>query len=274
MTGAASAGTDASAETGWRPKLIALDVDGTILGYDESLSPAVAAAVTAVRAAGIRTVIATGRSLHGTLDVCRMLGMADGPVVCSNGAVIADVATGQPTDVVTFDPTDSVRFFADQVPDATLAVEEIGVGYRLTGEFPAGELTGRFTVVSHDQLVQGPVSRLIVRWAGGEREHLFRLAREAGLEGVDYAIGYSAWLDFMPAGVSKASALELVAERAGASAADVLAVGDGHNDLEMLTWAGHGVAMGHAPEDVRDSADEVCAPVAEDGLADVLNRYA
>lgn len=257
----------------WRPKLIALDVDGTIIGYDESLSPAVADAVAAVRAAGIPTVIATGRSLHSTIDVCRTLGMVDGPVICSNGAVIADVATGEPTDVMTFDPTDSVRFFADQLPDATLAVEDIGIGYRMTGEFPAGELDGRITIVSHDELVRGPATRLIVRWAGGDREHLFRVAHEAGLEGVDYAIGYSAWLDFMPAGVSKASALALIAERVGADVADVLAVGDGHNDVEMLTWAGHGVAMGHAPDDVRAIADEVCAPVTDDGLADVLNRY-
>lgn len=258
---------------GWRPKLIALDVDGTIVGYDESLSPAVADAVAAVRAVGIPTVIATGRSLHSTTDLCRTLGMVDGPVVCSNGAVIADIATDQPTDVMTFDPTQSVRYFADQLPDATLAVEDIGIGYRMTGEFPVGELTGRITVVSHDDLIRGPVTRLIVRWAGGDREHLFRLAHEAGLEGVDYAIGYSAWLDFMPAGVSKASALDLIARRIGATAADVLAIGDGHNDLEMLTWAGHGVAMGHAPPDVREVADEVCAPVTDDGLADVLTRY-
>jgi len=75
-------------------------------------------------------------------------------------------------------------------------------------------------------------------------------------------------------GVSKASALETVAERFGTSADDVLAVGDGHNDVEMLEWAGHGVAMGHAPDDLQAVADEVCASIGDDGLADVLRRYA
>lgn len=255
------------------PALVALDVDGTVVGFDGSLSSGVAEVVRRTVAAGAHVVVATGRSLHGTLPVCDDLGLASGWVVCSNGAVTADLTTRWPVEVVTFDATESVRFFADRVPDALLAVEELGVGYRVTGEFPAGELNGRMTVVPHDELLVEPASRLIARWPEGDREEFFALALAAGLRGVSYAIGYDAWIDFMPAGVSKASALESVRQRLDVPVEATLAVGDGHNDLEMLRWAGLSVAMGQAAPEVHAAADEVGPTVEEDGLAAVLARW-
>ncbi len=254
---------------GFRPRLVALDVDGTVLGYDGSLSPAVRAAVHGVRAGGAQVVLATGRSLHAVRPVAAELGLDDGYLVCSNGAVVADM-DGGPLRVVTFDASAPVRFFADQVPDALLAVEELGVGYRVTGEFPAGELRGAISVVSPEALLAGPVTRLVVRWPDGDRDRLLRLASAAGLHGVDYVIGYTAWLDVMPAGVSKASGLEDVRRRLGTPPEATLAVGDGHNDVEMLRWAAYGVAMGQAPPDVRAAADALAPPVDADGLAHVL----
>lgn len=257
----------------WRPALVALDVDGTLLWHDGTLSPAVAAAVLRARDSGLHMTIATGRSMHATLPVCDALGLAAGYVVSSNGAVVADLGLRAPIDVVTFDATESVRFFADHVPDALLAVEELGAGYRVTGEFPPGELDGEITVVSHDELLEGPVTRLVARHLDSDPDEFFDLAKAAGLRGVDYAIGYTAWLDFMPEGVSKASGLATVCEKLGIRASDVLAVGDGHNDVEMLSWAGHGIAMGQALDDVKAVADAVCPPVEEDGVAAVLNTY-
>ncbi len=257
----------------WRPRLVALDVDGTIANYDGSISPAVAEAVRAVAAHGVAVVLATGRSMHGTLPECDELGLFDGLAVCSNGAVIADVHTRSTIQVVTFDATDAVRFFASRIPDALLAVEVVGVGYRVTGRFPEGELGGEITVVPPDALLDGPATRLIARWPNGDRQLFFQLAREAGLRGIDYAIGYDAWLDVMPAGVSKASGLQLVCQRLGIDPADALAVGDGHNDLEMLAWAGLGVAMGNAAPDVQAAADEVAGGIDDDGLVDLLARW-
>ena len=72
--------------------------------------------------------------------------------------------------------------------------------------------------------------------------------------------------------MSKAHGLAVVAEALGVAASDVLAVGDGRNDLEMFAWAGRSVAMGQAPPEVQEAADEVCADVYTDGLADVLER--
>ncbi|MGH8825321.1 MAG: HAD family hydrolase [Jiangellaceae bacterium] len=262
--------------SGWRPKLVALDVDGTLVTYADFYAPprrAVTRAVDRARDAGAHVVLATGRSLHSTVPVIDQLGLTHGYAVCSNGAVVADVETRMPVHVVTFDASDPVQYFAEEIPDAVLAVEELGVGFRVTGDFPVGELDGRVTVVTHDELLDGPVTRLVVRWPEGDREHLRRVAVASGLPSVDYAIGYTAWLDIMPQGVSKAGGLETVCAELGVASADVLAVGDGHNDMEMLAWAGHGVAMGQAPWDVQDVADEVADSVDDDGVAHLLDEY-
>lgn len=264
------------AVNGWLPAAVALDVDGTLVTYqDIDAHPRVAVieAVRRVDEAGAHVVVATGRSLHSTVPVLGQLSLRQGFAVCSNGTVIADVATGKPVDVVTFDARDPVRYFTEEIPDAVLAVEEVGAGFRVTGDFPAGELDGKVIVVDHDALLEAPVTRLVVRWPNGDRERLRDIARASGLASVDYAIGYKAWLDIMPMGVSKASGLAGVAERLGFSAVDTLAVGDGHNDVEMLAWAGRGVAMGQAPDDVKAAADDVCGAVDDDGLAALLDTY-
>ena len=99
------------------------------------------------------------------------------------------------------------------------------------------------------------------------------LAEELGLHGTSYVVGWTAWLDLAPVGVSKASGLEHVARELGLTAADALAVGDGRNDLEMFEWARRGVAMGQAIQVVLDAADDVTGSVYEDGLATELDRW-
>ena len=80
------------------------------------------------------------------------------------------------------------------------------------------------------------------------------LAERIGLHGVSYFVGWSAWLDIAPQGVNKATALAEVVAGLGCRASDVLAIGDGRNDIEMLTWAGRGVALGDACDEVRQAA--------------------
>ena len=97
------------------------------------------------------------------------------------------------------------------------------------------------------------------------------MVERAGLHGVSYAVGWSAWLDINPEGVSKASALELVRRRIGVEPQHTIACGDQRNDLEMLYWAAWGVAMGNAPEEVKAVADEVADDVNDDGLVPILD---
>jgi HAD superfamily hydrolase (TIGR01484 family) len=270
---------------GWAPKLVALDIDGTLLKWiegagttHEEIAPAVGDAVRRARDAGCHIVLASGRSPHGMTPVADLLelhlgGAAPLWVVASNGAVVFRYP---PLDVVmeeTFDAAPAVRAVLERRPSALVAVEERGVGYRVSREFPTGELSGEMILTELDDLVAAPVSRVIIRDPDATAEDFVSLAAELGLHGTDYVVGWTAWLDLAPVGVSKASGLRYVAEHLGIDAADVLAIGDGRNDIEMLEWAGRGVAMGQAVQQVIDAADDVTEPVADDGAAVELGRY-
>ena len=150
----------------------------------------------------------------------------------------------------------------EHVPHALVAVEEIGVGYRVNRHFPEGEITGEMTLQSVDELVAEPVTRVIIRDPHATEQDFVELAERVGLHGINYYIGWTAWLDLAPTGVSKASGLEVGVRRLGVEAGDVLAIGDGRNDVEMLAWAGRGVAMGQAPLEVQEAADFVTSTVA------------
>ena len=152
---------------------------------------------------------------------------------------------------VTFDPREVIERVEEFAPGTLIAVEEIGRGYRLNDHFPGGDLTGEMIIEDVEQLSARPVTRIILRDPTRSDQDFIALARHLGLHGVTYFVGWSAWLDIAPEGVNKATALAEVAEGLGVGAADVLAFGDGRNDIEMLRWAGRGVAIGDAPAEVR-----------------------
>jgi len=154
-----------------------------------------------------------------------------------------------------------------------VAVEERGVGYRLNQVFPPGELDGEMIIADTDSLIAEPVSRVIIRDPAATADDFVRLAADLGLHGTNYVVGWTAWLDLSPIGVDKASGLSVVCAHLGIDQADVLALGDGRNDIEMLAWAGRGVAMGQAVDEVRGIADAVTGSVQEDGVATELRRY-
>jgi hydroxymethylpyrimidine pyrophosphatase-like HAD family hydrolase len=259
----------------WR--LVALDVDGTVLDHDGALSDRVRAAVRAVEASGRDVVLSTGRSLVATTPVLDRLDLTRGYAVTSNGAVTLRLDPAlddgyEVADVVTFDPSPALTLLREHLPEAVYAVEDLGAGFRLTAPFPDGELIGSMTVVPFDELLGQPATRVVVRSPEHTPEDFLALVERLGLHGGSYTVGWTAWLDIAPEGVSKAHGLRFVADRLGVPAGDVLAVGDGRNDVEMFAWAGRSVAMGQAPAEVAAAADEVCADVYADGLADVLER--
>ena len=258
-----------------RVALAALDVDGTVVDHDDRLTDRVRAAVAAVAASGVHVVIATGRSLHGTLPVLDRLGLQEGWAVCSNGAVVLrlDSALAAGYEIAhaeTFDPTAALQLLRAHLPVAVYAVEDAGSGYRLSAPFPADELGGELRVVPFADLLDRPATRVIVRSVDHTAQDFVDLIEKIGLHGVSYAVGWTAWLDLAPDGVTKASALERVSHALGVPAERALAVGDGRNDLEMFAWAGRSVAMGQAEPEVIAAAGEVTAPVEDDGLALVL----
>ncbi len=270
---------------GFTPRLVALDIDGTLYAnvpatgaVEEVISPAVKDAIDRAVDAGAHIVLSTGRSAFSITGVWEQLGLpreGDGQVltVASNGSVVFSYPPVDVLSTVTFDASRLVTMLMEHVPDAAVAVEEIGVGYRINRPFPDGEITGEMRIEPVEDLVAEPVTRVIIRDPHSSEEEFVELAEKIGLQGTNYFIGWTAWLDLAPDGVSKASALADVADRLGVAQADVLAIGDGRNDVEMLRWAGRGVAMGQAPLEVQEAADDVTETVHNDGVAHELSRW-
>ncbi len=268
----------------WTPKLVALDIDGTLYAnvpstgaVSEEITRPVRDAVQRAVDAGAHVVLATGRSAFGITEVLDQLGLpregGTALTVASNGSVVFSYPPVEVLKAVTFDAREIVARLLEHVPNAAVAVEEVGVGYRLNRPFPDGEITGELKIAPVEQLVADPVTRVIIRDPHSSEEEFVALAEKLGFEGTNYFIGWTAWLDLAPEGISKASGLADVAERLGIGQADVLAIGDGRNDLEMLQWAGRGVAMGQAPTEVQDAADDVTETVQNDGAAVELARW-
>ena len=255
-------------------RMLALDLDGTTLNHMGELSDGVRDAIAALPDEVI-VVVATGRSIIATTPVLAALDIREGFAVCANGAVTIELNQADPSgyaiaETVTFDPRPVLERLRVALPTARIAVEELGVGFKVNAHFPEGELMGETRVVDWEELVANPVTRVTLRQPEATAEEFGEMVERAGLHGVSYAVGWSAWLDINPEGVSKASALELVRRRIGVEPIHTLAVGDQRNDLEMLHWAAWGVAMDNAPDEVKAIADEVTGHVDEDGLVPIL----
>lgn len=253
--------------------MVALDIDGTLVDHEGVLPNSVRRSVRRVVAAGVPVVLTTGRSWHATRPVFEQLGLPAGPAVSSNGAVRVSFPPFQLDQVLTFNPADVIERVLRAHPAAALAAEVVGQGYRVTREFPAGDLTGEIEQVSVDELAGSDVTRLVVRDPAASDTEFVRLAERIGLHGVSYYVGWSAWLDIAPKGVNKATALAEVVADLGYRASDVLAIGDGRNDVEMLAWAGRGVALGDGCVEAHAAADHVTGAFADGGTVHELDRW-
>lgn len=263
--------------------LIALDVDGTVLLEDETLSPGVVDAVAHAHRAGHEVMLATGRSWEGTRGIQHVLRLAPEYAVCSNGAVIMRRIGGDLGEesvyerfrIETFDPTEAVTLLREHLPEARYMVE-LTDGRRLYTEPIEDWNLTQAQRVGFDELVAQPVCRVVVVSPEDTDGDFVQLVARIGLNEVSYAVGWSAWLDIAPQGVDKSTALERVRTWLGVDPDRVLVIGDGRNDLGMFRWAlehgGRAIAMGQGPDEVRAEAGEITASVHAGGVADILKR--
>ncbi|MHA7269395.1 HAD family hydrolase [Arthrobacter sp. HLT1-20] len=255
--------------------LVALDVDGTLVDHDGIMTEGVRTAAQAVVEAGHHVIIATGRSLGALLPIVEAIGLRNGYGVCSNGGVTIrldpSLADGyEIIDRVTFDPAPALTALRDSIPGAKFALEDAEGNFLSTSRFQDNSFGIEARGVDFHHLLEAQAVRVVVNSAEATTAEFADAIAAAGLHGVTYAIGWSAWLDIAADGVNKASALEILRESLGIENALTVAVGDGSNDIEMLRWANRGVAMGQAEDEVKAAADEVTASVYDDGAAAVL----
>jgi Cof subfamily protein (haloacid dehalogenase superfamily) len=258
--------------------LVALDIDGTVLHEDGTLSDAVASAVTDAASRGHEVMLSTGRSVAMTLPVLDRLGITPEYLVCSNGAITlkrdSDAPAGYSRHVVeTFDPSEVLTTIRANLEAAHYAVEDETGLARFTGFFPEGALGAGSVKVEFEELLTYEATRVVVISPEHDIEDFLSVVERMGLHKVSYNVGWTAWLDIAPHGVNKSTAMERVRATLGIPRSRVLAIGDGRNDIEMLTWAsveGRGVAMGQAPEEVVAVASERTETDLNDGVARVL----
>jgi Cof subfamily protein (haloacid dehalogenase superfamily) len=262
--------------------LIGIDIDGTLVHDDGYLSPRVAAEVKRVQELGHLVVVATGRSAVNAIGVTKEVGLFDGKLISSNGAVTVRIDHDHPRgfipeEVITFDPTEVLTQLIEKLPHAHFAVEDAQGVYRFHKEFPQDALGDINHETPLHELMHHPVSRIVVLSPEQETEEFVDTVATLGLQSVSYAIGYSAWLDIAPLGVTKASALEVVREHNNIRTDQIITIGDGRNDISMFEWARSGgglaFAMGQGPEEVHAAASFVTDPVEDDGVASVLAGF-
>ncbi|MBT2514946.1 HAD family hydrolase [Arthrobacter sp. ISL-30] len=255
--------------------MIALDVDGTLVDHDGHMSPGVREAAHAVVSDGHDVLIATGRSLNAALPVIEQIGLDRGYAVCCNGGVTLrlDPALADGYEIIhkaTFDPAPALRALREKLPSAKYALEDEDGNFLSTERFQDASFGVEAVGVDFQTMLEATAVRVVVFSTENTPDEFSRAIRQIGLAGVTYSVGWTAWLDIAAAGVTKASALEHLRGKLGTPPHRTIAIGDGRNDIEMLSWAGRGIAMGQAPAEVMAVADEVTASVYDDGAALVL----
>ena len=261
-------------------KLVAVDVDDTLLNSRKELTPAVREAIEAVKARGTRFTIATGRDIRGLQRFQNILSPAV-PVITYNGAEIRMSGSGELISAVCLPVSSALEIIRRGLEKGfsvivwskgVLYIGQPGIysrGYSDMYGIQERELSDKDIA----PLAKQGITKVI--WAGerGLIGNLERAYRVNPIPGSDCCTSDPSYLEFMAEGVNKGAGLRAAAEALNLSSAEVMAVGDGHNDLPMLRWAGLAVAMGNASEEVKSAAGYVTDSCEEDGLAKALRRF-
>jgi len=245
---------------------------------DALLRPRTAAAITATRAAGVHVIVVTGRMFRSVRPYVLEAGLDD-PVICYQGAVVADPRSGEflrhvpiPR-AVALEAIDAVvarGFHVNCYVDDLLYVAEVTPEARAYADFqdidihPVGPL--------REWLHADPTKLVAV----GDPAALDELEAELkphfrGRLYVSKSLPH--FLEFAHPDVSKGAGLQFVADRLGFTPAQTVACGDGENDRELLDWAGFGVAVANARPDILARADLVVPSVDDEGVAALLEAY-
>lgn len=257
-----------------RPVKVAfIDLDGTIVREGDDVVPEpTRRAVAGTIAKGIKVVPCTGRSVLGVLPVAELLGLGRGSVfIASNGAITAELTGNRrrPFEIVrkrVFDPWAAFTVAMAVEPQVAMAVELVGVGWRVNKPFPMNRLNGLQHVVDERVLWSEHTTRAVVHAPG-------IAAFAPQIEGAGFTATPAAedWIDMTARGLSKATEADALRHRWGIHPDDTAAIGDGANDIRLLHQVQHAFAMGNAPQKVKNAADYVVGSIDHHGAAAALN---
>lgn len=274
------------------PKLLVLDIDGTLLNSEDIVTPKVKDAISRARESGVEVALATGRRVGSTLDVVEEIGIAL-PIVTFNGALVWDTAREEAIHELAFSPSVMSRVIelCRHYRIAPVFLQGPGHGERIfvpaeserRPDYLDWFLDPRQSEVDelpYEELVNVPGVLTIDVF--GPEQPLKDIWRDiAELEVQVYDVGEVSiqtdppnWaLNVHMPGASKAAGVQVLALKLGCTMQDVVAVGDGYNDLPLLEAAGVGVAMGNARDDIKALADAVVTGHDDDGVAEAIERF-
>lgn len=257
------------------PRVVATDLDGTLLRSDGSVSPRTRAALQRAEGAGATVIFVSGRPPRWVDPLADFIG-SHGLAICANGALVYDVHArqiveehGLPGEVA----MQVARSLREALPGVTFAIERrLGFG-REPVFMRRNVLPDDVVEAELEELLVEPVAKLLARHEDLEPEDFKRRAAEVvGTMAEATHSSPSAMLEISAVGVSKASTLARVCEERSLTAHDVVAFGDMPNDVPMLAWAGTSFAVANAHPEVAEVADRRCGPNDEDGVAEVLEE--
>jgi len=271
-------------------RLLALDVDGTLLDPAGELRPTVRDAVLAVQQHGLRVVLCTGRRFRTALPLARALQL-EGAIVVHNGALVKDVTSGQTVhrqymaadmylqaQVLLRQLSTPMAYIDAFHENVDIITEPMERAHPFQQEYLQDNLAHCRIV---DSLDIPPTHGVVLMgiMADGQSLHALRPAIEQtlGSQGRVHMLlnkSYQGYiLEVLQAGVSKWQGLQYVAAQEGIAPEEIVAIGDDHNDVDMIRHAGLGIAMGNAVAEVQAAADVVTGSNAEDGLVQALARF-
>jgi Cof subfamily protein (haloacid dehalogenase superfamily) len=255
-----------------RPRLVATDLDGTLLRSDGTVSPRTREVLAALDESGVPVVFVTGRPLRWMEELWGSVG-AHGLAIVANGAVVYDVTERQVREVAGIAREAGLRLaeaITTQLPGTVFAIETVdglrlGEGFQGRRTFPEETPRGLLEDVWDQEAV-----KVLVRHPSVPFEELREAVTTAVGDLATPSWSMEGLVEVSAAGVTKAATLQRVSAELGVTAAEVVAFGDMPNDLAMLTWAGTSYAMGNAHPSVLDVADHVAPTNDDDGVAGVL----
>jgi hydroxymethylpyrimidine pyrophosphatase-like HAD family hydrolase len=255
------------------PRLVATDLDGTLVGSDGRVSPRTASALAAVDALGIPVVFVTARPLRWMGEIWPYVGRHSMGIV-SNGAILYDAGAGRVVDIAGIDASVGVPLLADlaaALPKAGLGLEFVS-GLHRTVLYESDEDPDPSTVSDLAEPWPGPVAKILVKDYSIPPDELRGVTARVVGDRATPTWSVPGLVEISAAGVTKGWRLRQVCASLGVDAADVVAFGDMPNDLDMLGWAGTSYAMANGHDSVRAAATHVAPRNDEDGVAVVLEE--
>ena len=258
------------------PRVVACDLDGTLLRSDGTVDERTRRALADLERVGVLLVLCTARPARWLRPLAQATGQR-GVAICANGGVLWDLRSESVLEAWPIEPAvarDVVARLGSGLPGGAWAVERTNGFAHEPGYTPRWPVPDDTVIDAVQALIGEPAVKLMLRHEGLSADALLRRARElvGHLAELSHSNSAGGLLEIGAAGVSKASALARVCGRQGIGSEDVIAFGDMPNDLPMLRWAGHAVAVANAHPDVLAAADEITAENDDAGVARVLER--